>query len=70
MRHDAGSGSLWMRPDDHQLMLPMYVAVWTRAGGPGVKHDVENTGYGFKTEMRLEAVDTTLPTTCRMQRPE
>jgi branched-chain amino acid transport system substrate-binding protein len=70
MRHDAGSGPMWMRPDDHQLMLPTYMAVWTRAGGPGVKYDVENTGYGFKTELRLEAADTTLPTTCRMQRPE
>ena len=61
---------MWMRPDDHQLMLPMYVAVWTRAGGPGVKYDVESTGYGFKTELRLEAADTMLPTTCRMQRLE
>ena len=69
MRYDAGSGAQWMRPDDHQLMLPMYAVVWTRAGVPGVEYDLEKTGYGFKTEMLMKAADTTLPTTCRMERP-
>jgi branched-chain amino acid transport system substrate-binding protein len=68
MRHPGPTGELWMRPDDHQLMQPLYVATFTRMGGE-VKYDLEDTGYGFKTDMRVEAKDTTLPTTCKMERP-
>ena len=68
MRHPGPTGELWMRPDDHQLMQPLYVATFTKAGGE-VKYDLEDTGFGFRTDMRLEANDTILPTTCRMQRP-
>jgi branched-chain amino acid transport system substrate-binding protein len=59
---------LWMRPDDHQLQQPLYIATFAKAGGD-VKYDLEGTGYGFRTDMRIELKDTTLPTTCRMQRP-
>ncbi len=65
----ANAGEVWMRPDDHQLMQPQFVAVWTRAGEAPVKQDAEGTGYGFKTELRLDAKETTLPTTCKMDRP-
>ena len=34
-----------------------------------VKFDVEKTGLGFKTDMKVNAKDTALPTTCQMQRP-
>lgn len=69
MRHDPGAGEVWMRPEDHQLVVPQFVAVWTRAGKEPVKLDTEGTGYGFKTELRLDAKETTLPTTCKMDRP-
>lgn len=39
------------------------------ARGRGVKYDAEATGYGWKTDLRIEAKDTAMPTTCRMQRP-
>ena len=68
MRYHGSTGELWMRPDDHQLMQPLYVATFTKMGGE-VKYDLEDTGYGFKTDMRVEAKDTTLPTTCKMERP-
>jgi len=35
-----------------------------------VKFDVERTGFGFKTDARIEAKDTVLPTTCKFQRPK
>lgn len=68
MRYDAGTGTMWMRPDDHQLMLPQYAYIFTKAG-PGVKHDMENTGFGWRTEGRIEADDSILPHTCKMERP-
>jgi branched-chain amino acid transport system substrate-binding protein len=30
---------------------------------------VENTGFGWKTDVRIEAKDTVMPTTCKMERP-
>jgi branched-chain amino acid transport system substrate-binding protein len=69
MRHQGPTGEVWMRPEDHQLQQPLYVATFTKVGGE-VKYDLEGTGHGFRTDMRIEAKDTTLPTTCRMGRPE
>ena len=69
MKYQAFTGEVTMRADNHQMLQPMFVSGFAKAGTPGVKHDVERTGYGFKTEGRLEAVDTMTPTTCKMQRP-
>jgi len=68
MRHQGPTGELWMRPDDHQLQPLLYIETFTKAGGD-VKYDLEDTGYGFRTDMRIETKDTTLPTTCKMERP-
>ena len=68
MRYDAGTGAMWMRADDHQLMLPQYAYSFAKVG-PGVTHDLENTGFGFRTEGRFEADQTVLPHTCKMERP-
>jgi len=69
MKYQAFTGEVTMRADNHQILQPMFVSGFAKAGTPGVKHDVERTGYGFKTEGRLEAADTMTPTTCKMQRP-
>ena len=61
--------SLWMRAEDHQMMQPIYLATFTKAGVKDVKYDVESTGYGWRTESRIEYKDTILPTTCKMERP-
>jgi hypothetical protein len=37
--------------------------------GKEVKYDVERPGNGFKTDRRIEAKDTMMPTTCKMDRP-
>jgi branched-chain amino acid transport system substrate-binding protein len=70
MRYDGPTGQVWMRRDDHQLSQPLYIATFTKAGQSGVKYDVEGTGFGWKTESRVEAKDTVLPHTCQMQRPQ
>ena len=68
MKYRGDTGEVRMREDDHQLMQPLYIATFTRMGGP-VKYDAEGTGFGWKTDMRIEAKDPVLPTTCKMERP-
>ncbi|MBB2917935.1 branched-chain amino acid ABC transporter substrate-binding protein [Cupriavidus alkaliphilus] len=57
-----------VRTDDHQVLQPLYVSVMERQGG-AVRFDNEGSGYGFRTVRKLKAAQTTLPTTCRMERP-
>jgi branched-chain amino acid transport system substrate-binding protein len=59
-----------MRADDHQLQQPLVVSLMDRAGRPGVAHDVEGTGYGFRTLRRLTMAEVTQPHACRMVRPD
>ncbi len=59
-----------MRAADHQLQQPLVVSVMERAGTPGVPHDVEGSGFGFRTLRRFDAQAVTQPEQCRMQRPE
>jgi len=58
-------GEVEMRADNHQLLQPLFIATLT----DGVKYDVEKTGLGFKTDAKVNAKDTAIPTTCQMQRP-
>ena len=58
-----------MRAADHQLQQPLVVSVMERAGTPGVPHDVEGSGFGFRTLRRFDAQAVTQPEQCRMQRP-
>ena len=37
-----------MRASDHQFQQPLVVGVMDRQGTPGVKFDVEGSGYGFR----------------------
>ncbi len=69
LRYTGPTGEAWMRRDDHQIIAPMYAATFTKAGRPGVKNDAEGTGYGWRTDQRIDAKDLALPTTCKMQRP-
>jgi branched-chain amino acid transport system substrate-binding protein len=55
-----------MRKDDHQLLMPYYAGVFSK----GVKYDSEHTGFGWKNYMTATTADLTLPTICKMKRPE
>jgi branched-chain amino acid transport system substrate-binding protein len=68
MRYDSGTGLMWMRGEDHQLMQPQYAYMFTKLG-PGVKHDIENSGFGWRTEGRTETDETVPSHTCKMERP-
>ena len=61
------SGS--MRASDHQFQQPLVVGVMERQGAPGVKFDVEGSGYGFKVIKTLSAAQARMPESCAMQRP-
>ena len=58
-----------MRKDDHQMIQNLYISTFTKADGKNVKYDVEDTGFGFKTDIELPRKETMLPTTCKMKRP-
>ena len=68
--HFAGpTGDSWMRAEDHQIIAPIFVMSFVKAGQPGAKHDVEGTGYGWKTESLLTPNETLPPVRCAMERP-
>ena len=58
-----------MRAADHQFIQPLYVSVMQKAGSDGTRFDNEGSGYGFRTVRYVPALQTELPTTCRMERP-
>jgi len=58
-----------MRAADHQFQQPLVVGVMDRQGAPGVKFDVEGSGYGFRVVKTLAPEAAELPTSCKMQRP-
>ena len=68
-RYTGPTGEVWMRREDHQIIAPLYLATFTKAGKAPVKNDAEGTGYGWRTELRMEAKDVATPTSCKMQRP-
>jgi branched-chain amino acid transport system substrate-binding protein len=65
LKWTSSVGDVEMRADNHQLLQPLFVATFTE----GVKYDAEKTGLGFKTDLKVDAKDTAMPTTCQMQRP-
>lgn len=70
MRYESPTGDVWMRPEDHQLAMPLFESVFAKQGEPGVPHEAEGSGFGWKTERRLEARDNVPPVVCRIKRPE
>jgi branched-chain amino acid transport system substrate-binding protein len=69
MKYIGPSGESWMRAEDHQIIAPIYIMNFVKAGQLGVKHDEEGTGYGWKTEAFIAAKDTIPPMRCQMERP-
>ncbi len=58
-----------MRNADHQFQQSLVVGVMERQGAPGVKFDVEGSGYGFRVIRQISAAQAELPSSCRMVRP-
>jgi branched-chain amino acid transport system substrate-binding protein len=59
----------WMRAGDHQFQQPLVVGLMDRQGTPGVKFDVEGSGYGFRVVRVIAPGQAEMPHGCRMVRP-
>ena len=69
MKVKALNGEVEMRASDHQAQQPLYIATWTKVDGKIVKYDQEKTGYGWKTQQKVDTYVSTQPTSCQMKRP-
>jgi branched-chain amino acid transport system substrate-binding protein len=69
MQFKSGYGLVYMRKSDHQLVQPLSLSVFTKQGTPGVKYEVEKTGYGFKTIANMSWQEADQPNSCVMERP-
>lgn len=69
LTYTGPSGPSWMRTEDHQIIAPIFVVRFAKAGAIGIRYDDENTGYGWRTEALVEAKDAVPPLACRMSRP-
>jgi branched-chain amino acid transport system substrate-binding protein len=58
-----------MRAADHQFQQTLVVGMMDKQGTPGVKFDVEGSGYGFRVLKTVPAEHAEMPTSCKMQRP-
>jgi len=58
-----------MRELDHQFQQPLVVGVMDKVGSPGVKFDVEGSGYGFRVIKTIAPASAAQPSTCKMTRP-
>jgi branched-chain amino acid transport system substrate-binding protein len=69
MKTNLLSGEGEMRASDHQLQAPLFITSWAKVNGKDVRYDQNDTGYGWKTEQRIEPYIAAQPTSCQMQRP-
>ena len=64
--YNGGEG--FMRSEDHQFFQPMYIANLGPVG-KDQPFEEENTSWGWKVQGKVDAQDTVLPTSCKMNRP-
>ena len=68
-RVSLGGQSGAMRAADHQFQQALVVGQMERQGVPGVRFDVEGSGYGFKVIKTLSSAQAEQGTACKMLRP-
>jgi branched-chain amino acid transport system substrate-binding protein len=84
MKYQGDMGEVEMRAADHQLIQPLVISTVHKAYHDPkskdpkdpkkgtdlqVKYDQDNSGFGFKTDTRIEAFVSAQPTSCQMKRP-
>ena len=68
-KFQALNGEVEMRGTDHQLQQAVFIGTWAKMDGKTVKYDSENTGYGWRSDTKLDAYVASQPTSCQMKRP-
>ena len=63
------NGDVSMRKMDHQLQQPLYIATWVKTNGKDVLFDQENTGLGWRTDVKIDSYVAAQPSSCQMKRP-
>jgi branched-chain amino acid transport system substrate-binding protein len=69
IKYEDDSGPIEVRADNHQVVQPLFISTLVKANGKDVKFDVEKTGFGFRTDARIEPGATVMPTTCKFEKP-
>lgn len=69
MVHDTYYGKVIMNAHDHQLLQPLWISRFTKVNNVDVKNDTDSTGYGPKTMVKVDAVNTATQSSCKMVRP-
>lgn len=59
-----------MRAADHQFQQQLMVGIMDRQGTPGVRFDVEGSGYGFRVIRTIQPAQAEMPASCKMTRPD
>lgn len=59
------TGEWVIRKEDHQISQPLYVASLSDK----VKHGMEKTGMGFKSDIKIERADVVTPVKCTIKEP-
>ena len=57
-----------MRAADHQFQQQLVVGQMDKLGTPGVKFDVEGSGYGFRVIKTIAPAQAEMPHSCKMTR--
>jgi branched-chain amino acid transport system substrate-binding protein len=68
-KYAGPTGDSWMRADDHQIIAPVYVMSFVKAGEASARHEAEGTGYGWRTDELVPAHAIVPPIRCSMDRP-
>jgi branched-chain amino acid transport system substrate-binding protein len=56
-----------MRDTDHQFQQALMVGVMDKVGTPGVRFDVEGSGFGFRVIKTISREQASLPTSCKFK---
>ena len=67
MRYDGGVGEVWMRPDDHQLIQPQYISVFSKLNSI-VKYPAFDTGLGWSPVKTINTAQNAVPHRCEMNK--
>lgn len=68
--YESVVGTVRMRAEDHQLLLPQVVNTIAPVDGKAVRVGWEGTGYGFRTDAVYTGNELAQGTECRMARPQ